>query len=259
MSTKQGRCAMAVAAHPDDIEFLMAGTMLLLGQAGFSLHYLNIANGSCGSVRHDAETVTRIRRDEARRAANLLGATFHESLTNDLEIFYDRPTLAQVASVIRAVGPNILLVHSPQDYMEDHMNACRLAVTAAFARGIPNFPVDPPREPIAGDMTIYHAQPHGNCDSLRQPVTPDLFVDVTSVIDRTISASASRTVSAEINRPERVVTSPNGDSASATNGISSSAMILMNSCPTREMPLRYRALENPATSATIDHSDHIVL
>jgi N-acetylglucosamine malate deacetylase 1 len=184
VSTKQGRCAMAVAAHPDDIEFLMAGTMLLLGQAGFSLHYLNIANGSCGSVRHDAETVTRIRRDEARHAANFLGAAFHESLTNDLEIFYDRPTLAQVASVIRGVDPNILLVHSPQDYMEDHMNACRLAVTAAFARGMPNFPVDPPREPIAGDVTIYHAQPHGNCDGLRQPVTPDLFVDVTSVIDR---------------------------------------------------------------------------
>jgi len=108
VSTKQDQCAMAVAAHPDDIEFLMAGTMLLLGQAGFSLHYLNIANGSCGSVRHDAETVTRIRRDEARRAADLLGATFHESVTNDVEIFYDRPTLAQVASVIRAVGPNIL-------------------------------------------------------------------------------------------------------------------------------------------------------
>jgi LmbE family N-acetylglucosaminyl deacetylase len=186
----QGGSAMAIAAHPDDIEFLMAGTMLRLGQAGFALHYLNIANGSCGSVRHDAETVTRIRRDEARRAADSLGATFHESLTDDLEIFYDRPTLARVASVVRAVGPDILLVHSPQDYMEDHMNACRLGVTAAFSRGMPNFPVDPPRAPVAGDVTVYHAQPHGNCDGLRQPVVPELFVDITSVIDRKVAALA---------------------------------------------------------------------
>ena len=74
--------------------------------------------------------------------------------------------------------------------MEDHMNACRLAVTAAFSRWMPNFPVDPPRAPVAWDVTVYHAQPHGNCDGLRQPVVPELFVDITSVIDRKVAALA---------------------------------------------------------------------
>ena len=41
----------AIAAHPDDIEFVMAGTMMLLDDAGYELHYMNIANGSCGSVK----------------------------------------------------------------------------------------------------------------------------------------------------------------------------------------------------------------
>ena len=68
--------------------------------------------------------------------------------------------------------------------MEDHTNTCRLAVTAAFCRGMRNFPVDPPREAIDADVTIYHAQPHGNCDPLRQHIVPELFVDVTSLFDR---------------------------------------------------------------------------
>ena len=141
--------AFAIAAHPDDIEFVMSGTLLRLRSAGYELHYMNIANGCCGSLETDAAETARIRRDEARAAAAYLNATFHESLTKDLEIFYDRDTLMRLASVVRAVAPEIMLIHSPQDYMEDHMNACRLAVTAAFTRGMPNFPVIPTRTPVS--------------------------------------------------------------------------------------------------------------
>ena len=160
--------ALAIVAHPDDIEFLMAGTLLLLQQAGYELHYMTIANGCCGSTCHDTETIARLRREEARCAAQYLGATYHESLTNDLEIFYDLPTLQRLASVVRLVAPRILLVHSPVDYMEDHTNACRLAVTAAFSRGMPNFPVVPPRPPVQQDVTVYHA----HLTDTRTPGTP---------------------------------------------------------------------------------------
>jgi LmbE family N-acetylglucosaminyl deacetylase len=176
--------ALAIAAHPDDIEFVMAGTMMRLKDAGYALHYMTIANGSCGSSELDAATIAHVRGEEARAAAAYLGATFHEPLTRDIEIFYDRPTLARLGSVVRDVAPQILLTHSPQDYMEDHTNTCRLAVTAAFCRGMRNFPVDPSREAIDTDVTIYHAQPHGNCDPLRQPIVPEHFVDVTSLFAR---------------------------------------------------------------------------
>lgn len=182
--------AFAVAAHPDDIEFVMSGTLLRLHAAGYELHYLNIANGCCGSLETDAETTARLRRDEARAAAAALQATFHESLTNDLEIFYDLPTLRRLTSIMRDVAPEILLVHSPQDYMEDHMNACRLAVTAAFSRGMPNFAVVPPRPAISQPVTLYHAQPHGNCDGLRNPVTPEFYVDVTDMMPQKRAALA---------------------------------------------------------------------
>ncbi len=91
---------------------------------------------------------------------------------------------------MRDVAPEILLVHAPVDYMEDHMNACRLAVTAAFARGMSNFPTDPPRPAVDQPVTIYHAQPHGNRDPLGQSVRPSLIVDITSVLDRKAAALA---------------------------------------------------------------------
>jgi LmbE family N-acetylglucosaminyl deacetylase len=65
--------------------------------------------------------------------------------------------------------------------MEDHMNTSRLAVTAAFARGMPNFKTTPPRKAITSDITVYHAMPHGLCDGLGRRVWPELFVNTTSV------------------------------------------------------------------------------
>ena len=180
------KTAFAIAAHPDDIEFFMSGTLMLLAEAGYEIHYMNIANGSCGTNQYDVPTITRMRREEARAAARSIGAVFHESLCNDLEIYYDKELLAQVASVVRDVAPEILLTHSPSDYMEDHMNACRLAVTAAFARGMPNFAVQPPRAPVDQPVTLYHAQPNGNRDPLGRLVEPDLFVDTTGVIERKV-------------------------------------------------------------------------
>lgn len=172
---------MAIAAHPDDIEFLMAGTLRLLFEAGWETHYMTVANGSCGSTRHGPAAIARIRRAEARKGAAILGAHFHESLTRDAEILYTIPLLRRLAAVIREVAPRILLVPSPQDYMEDHTETCRLAVTAAFVRGMPNFRTTPARRPIDRPVTIYHAMPHGLLTPLRERVVPDICVDTTAV------------------------------------------------------------------------------
>ncbi len=175
------KSSIAIAAHPDDIEFYMAGTLLLLKKAGWEIHYLNLASGHCGSLSRSAAATRLLRRREAERAARLLGAHYHPSLVDDLEILYELKTLRRLAAVLREVKPTIVLTHSPQDYMEDHTNACRLAVTAAFARGMPNFKTLPPRAATAGDVTVYHAMPHGLCDGLRRRIRPGAFVNTTSV------------------------------------------------------------------------------
>src|SRR5437667_2642775 len=148
--------AIAIGAHPDDIEFYMAGTLLLLKQAGYDIHYLTLASGSCGSIEQNAAATRLRRRKESRRAASILGAHYHPSLTDDLEILYELKTLRRVAAVIREVRPKIVLTHPPQDYMEDHTNTCRLAVTAAFARGMRNFKTTPARPAVFEDVFVYH-------------------------------------------------------------------------------------------------------
>lgn len=177
------RVAIAIAAHPDDIEFGMAGTLILLKAAGFQIHYLNLGNGNCGTDKLDTAAIVRLRREEAQRAAALIGAQFHESLVNDLEIFYSEPLLRQVGAIVREVQPGIILTHSPQDYMEDHETASRLAVSGAFTRGMLNFLTEPRRLPVAHEVAIYHAMPHGLMDPLRRRLRAEFYVDVGPVMD----------------------------------------------------------------------------
>ena len=92
---------LAIAAHPDDIEFGMAGTLLLLRDAGWRIHYLNLSTGNCGSMEFSAARTRAIRRREAQTAAKLLGAQWHPPFCDDLEIFYDRKTLRRVAALPR--------------------------------------------------------------------------------------------------------------------------------------------------------------
>lgn len=177
----QARVAIAIGAHPDDIEFYMAGTLLMLKHAGYQIHYLTLASGNCGSVQYNAAMTRSIRNTEARAAAKILGAHFHPSLTEDLEILYNLGLLRALAAVIREVKPKIILTHSPQDYMEDHMITSRLAVTAAFTRGMPNFKTAPLRPTADYEVTIYHAMTNGLCDQLRRRIIPGAFVNTTEV------------------------------------------------------------------------------
>lgn len=179
--TRGCRRALAIVAHPDDIEFLMGGTLLLLKQGGWETHYCNLSSGNCGSLELSSRQTAIVRGREARAGAAALGAIHHPSFTHDLEIFYNDDSLRRVAALIRDVKPSILLTHSPQDYMEDHMSASRLTVSGAFVRGAPNYRSTPPRKTYDADVTIYHAMPHGLRDSLRKRVTPGAFVNTTSV------------------------------------------------------------------------------
>ncbi len=173
--------ALALFAHPDDIEFVAAGTLLLLKERGWDIHYMNLATGNGGSVQMDGPTTARTRLEEAQTAARILGATFYPPISDDLEITYSVALLRKVAAVVRTAQPSIVLTHSPADYMEDHMQTSRLAVTAAFSHGIPNFVTDPPLPSFSHDVTVYHAMPHGLCDPLRQQLQAGSYIDTTSV------------------------------------------------------------------------------
>jgi len=176
------RAALAVGAHPDDVEFMMAGTLLMLAGAGMYIHIWSIANGCCGTVTGTRDEMVKIREEEARASAAVAGARWHPPLVDDMSIVFDTALVCRIASVLREVRPAVLLVPSPEDYMEDHENTCRAVVTAAFTMGMPAFETDPPLPAWDGDVTIYHAMPFGLRDGMRRLVRPGSYVDVERVM-----------------------------------------------------------------------------
>lgn len=175
---------LAIAAHPDDIEFVMSGTMLLLKDRGWDLHYLNLADGSRGSTQLSPGKCATTRLREAKDAAAALGASFYPPITRDMEVAYTTEMVQRVAAVVRQSRASIVLTHAPVDYMEDHEITCRIAVTAAFAHGMPNLPTLPDAEAYFDPVTVYHAQPHGNRTPLGQRVQPHFWVDIEEVLPR---------------------------------------------------------------------------
>ena len=83
------KVAIAIGAHPDDIEFYMAGTLLMLKRAGFETHYLNLASGNCGSAEYNGPTTRSIRNTEARDAAKVLGARRVLAVAEDAAVWLE--------------------------------------------------------------------------------------------------------------------------------------------------------------------------
>ena len=175
---------LAVGCHPDDIEFMMSGTLFLLKEAGCVLHYMSIANGDVGSLTLYRKLIAAARRRESIQAAEYLGAVFHESIASDIEVYYTPALVRRVAAVVRRARPDIMLVQSLEDYMEDHMASARIAATAAFVRGIPNYRTIPLIPHIDTDVMVYHSLPHTLTDQMRRPIVPEFYVDVSSVLER---------------------------------------------------------------------------
>jgi N-acetylglucosamine malate deacetylase 1 len=169
---------LAICCHPDDMEMMMGGTLLLLKRGGCEVHAINLANGSVGSVDKKPQEIAVIRRAEARASAALGGFVLHDSFVDDLEVFYTQDLIKRVTALVRRTKPDLVLTQSLEDYMEDHMNTARVAVTATFSRSIPSFRSIPDEDPVFEDAMLYHSTPHILTDMMRRPIQPEIFVDV---------------------------------------------------------------------------------
>ncbi len=175
---------LALFAHPDDAEFLCAGTLLHLARLGARIHIATITAGDCGSAILPPEKIALIRRKEAKRAAERVGANYSCLALKDLRIFYDQATLKKVMEVVRRTDPEMVLTHSPGDYMVDHETTSRLAQTACFGAMAPNFRTGA-RRAARGTRAIphlYYAQPFGGRDIFGDEIRPRLAVDITSTL-----------------------------------------------------------------------------
>src|SRR5205085_2499086 len=109
--------ALAILAHPDDAEFLCAGTLVRLSREhSWAIHIVTMTAGDCGSAEHTAEDISRIRRAEGAAAADCIGGAYHCLEERDLLVMYSEAALAKVTRLLRLVKPDVVFTHSPDDY-----------------------------------------------------------------------------------------------------------------------------------------------
>jgi LmbE family N-acetylglucosaminyl deacetylase len=181
MSTSD-KVVLSIGAHPDDAEFMCAGTLALLQQRGWQVHIATMAPGDCGTVQYSREEISRIRKGESAKAAGLIGGQYHCLECGDIFIMYDRPTLLKAIELVRKVRPRIVFTLSPSDYMVDHETASRLAQTACFCCGVVNV-ATPGAEPFEPIPYLYYADPVEGKDKLGTEIRPGMIVDISSAID----------------------------------------------------------------------------
>jgi LmbE family N-acetylglucosaminyl deacetylase len=176
---------LSLLAHPDDAEFLCAGTLTRLGREhGWQAHIASMTPGDCGSAELPPEEISRIRRAEGARAAGVIGAHYHCLEERDLLISYNERALERVTRLLRTVRPRLLLTHSPADYMLDHEMTSTLVRAAAFAAPIPNFLHDCDLGPRLEHIPhLYYCDALEGKDALGRAVLPDFCIDVSGVIE----------------------------------------------------------------------------
>ena len=130
---------LALHAHPDDVEFQCAGTLILLREAGCQVTIATMTPGDCGSAEHDAEAISAIRRDEARKSAVVMGAEYVCLEFRDLAIFNDDESRRRITEALRRIQPQIILTAPPADYIADHEMTSLLVRDACFAAPCPNY------------------------------------------------------------------------------------------------------------------------
>jgi LmbE family N-acetylglucosaminyl deacetylase len=192
-----GDIVLSVLAHPDDAEFLCAGTLARLRRdLGWAAHIATMTPGDCGSAELGAEEIAAIRRAEGAAAAAVIGAAYHCLEERDLLITYSDGPLEKVVRLLRLVRPRMVLTHSPADYMLDHEMTAVLARAASFAASVPNFMAGrgmPP--PLPHVPHLYYCDPIEGKGPLGEDVPPGLRIDISGVIgvkEAMLSAHASQ-------------------------------------------------------------------
>ena len=179
--------ALAILAHPDDAEFLCAGTMIRLRkERGWVIHVATMTAGDCGSAEHGPDEIARIRRAEGTAAAAAIGATYHCLEERDLRVIYNEPALEKVTRLLNKVRPRVVFTHSPDDYHLDHEQTSKLVRAATFAAPIPNFLHAHGKEehpPLDHIPHVFYCDPLEGKDAFGQPIPPSFRGDITAAID----------------------------------------------------------------------------
>lgn len=182
--------ALGFFAHPDDAEFLCAGTLARLADAGWEVHIATATAGDCGSTTLPPAEIAEVRRQEGAAAAAMIDARYHCLDELDVHVVFDKQANRKAIDLFRRVGPTLVITHPRHDYMLDHEQVHLLARSAAFSYSIPNASSLPLLDGSSMPW-LYYADPiEGNDPYTGMPVEPTLLLDVSDVFDRKVEMLA---------------------------------------------------------------------
>jgi LmbE family N-acetylglucosaminyl deacetylase len=138
--------ALAIAAHPDDVEFGCGATLAKWAAAGCEIHHLVCTDGSKGSwdPSEDVARLVAVRQEEQRAASRALGAKGEVVFLGwrDGELEAGLRQRWEVAYWIRVLKPDVVLGHDPWKRYRlhpDHRAAGFLATDGIVAARDPHF------------------------------------------------------------------------------------------------------------------------
>ena len=131
---------MAISSHPDDIEINCAGTLAKFRKQGDEVVMCNLCNGNMGHVEIMPDELREMRYAESERSAALIGAEHLTMDIGDLTLYADsREQRDNLTDLIRYAKPDMIITHTPDDYMADHVAVSKLVFAASFCASLPHY------------------------------------------------------------------------------------------------------------------------
>ena len=179
---KFNKVVVSVHAHPDDTEAWNAGTLKLLHDRGYQVVIVTMTAGGMGGVGSTEDKTISLRKEEARKAASVIGADYICLDGRDGYLFDTLELRLDVTRIIRDFKAGIVMTHLPMDYHVDHRATCNIVEAATLVASLPNVPVQEPALEVT--PLLYHTAPLTLTDPIGSPIIPPHFyVDVSSVMD----------------------------------------------------------------------------
>ncbi len=173
---------LAVGAHPDDLEQLCGGTLIRYVREGNAVTTCHATLGDRGSFVHTSEEIAAIRLKEAERAAQVMGTLRTTLGLSDGEVNAADPAQRRLAiDLIRTVKPDIILTHTPNDYMADHVETSRLMLDASHIATLPLLRTDHPAHTVVASVLYFDPLAGVGFD-------PTEYVDVSDVFEQKLEA-----------------------------------------------------------------------
>jgi LmbE family N-acetylglucosaminyl deacetylase len=181
-----------IAAHPDDLDFGVAGTTATLTSGGDEVVYCLVTDGEAGGFDSSIsrQRMAEIRREEQTAAAKVVGVSeLYFIGFPDGAVEANLALRRALARVIRQVEPHVVVTQSPERNYEriygshpDHRATGQAALDAVYPDSRNEFAFP---ELLADDGLQPHAVPEVWLVGGPQP---NHFVTITDVIDRKIEA-----------------------------------------------------------------------